>query len=348
MGFKDGFFDTGRRTLVGLGTAAAGYGAGQMARYFKKWKSRRSNAMKRKRYSGLSYVKKRRYTSGIGVTNDYDRKKIYSRKRMPFKKRKRWSRFVKKVKAVAQGDNALKSVVVNQAITISTGATGAQAVGVVHLYGKHGADVVNEFGCQDLNSILSADTELATSNGKVTFKSGIHDLTLTSVKSELDEFNEEVPVNIAPLEVDIYEIGHKKNRVLEENMVDAIVRAETEVSSIGGGFSSITLTGRGVVPFDLPPLLGNITIYKKTKYLLGVGESVTYQVRDPRNHQFDVQKIFDEDQDYVRLGMTRSLLVIAKQTRATSFQVHKLRMGSTRKYTYTYEGLQEYGDGYSN
>lgn len=342
MDYKQPFYDTGRRALISLGTAASGYAADRMARYWKKWKSRKAMRMK-KRVPGGTYVKKRRYTSGLGVTNDYDRKKIYSRKRMPYKKRRRWSKFVKKVKAVAQGDNALKTVCINQAITLNTGLTGSQAVGVVHLYGKHGVDNAVEFGCADLYSTLNADAVTSSSNGKVTFKSAVHDLTLTSVRSE-----GELVVNTAPLEVDVYEIGHKKNYVKEPNMATVISNAEAEVPNIGGGFTSIVLTNRGAVPFDLPPMLSSCTIYKKTKYLLGVGESVTYQVRDPRNHMFDIQKVIDENNDYVRLGMTRSLLVIAKQTRATDFSVHKLRLSSTRKYTYTYEGLQEYWDGYSN
>ena len=56
------------------------------------------------------------------MTNQYDRTSVYRKKRMPYKKRKRWGRFVKKVKAAENTTLGTRTRVYNKRMTYTTDA----------------------------------------------------------------------------------------------------------------------------------------------------------------------------------------------------------------------------------
>lgn len=278
--------------------------------------------------------RRRRTTEGIGVTSQYDRRGVYKKRRMPKRRRQRWARFVKKVRAVNFKDECGRSVVFNNSLTLTTGA-GNQVVGSVGLYNVKGANGAGELGMGDIYDVYNQDPDLTASNSKFIFKSGILDLTMQANQD-----------NSGTLEIDLYEFI-PKNTPAQAGFIAAITDAQSDTAAIGGLGSSISLDQRGTTPFALPQLLMEYTIKKKTKYVLSPGQVATYQDRDPKNRMVESKVIVDYGNHHSssRFG-SRMILIIAKQCPGAAQVAQTLSVGVTRAYTYSFEGCNTYKDMY--
>jgi len=301
---------------------------------------------KRKRSYSSPYVnvKKRKITSvdryrgkkqsESGVTTQYDRVTQYSKRRMPRRKKYRWRKFCNKVGAVLDKALGTRTVVFNSTID-SFGPNTGQYISAACLYGFCGnADTILDVGFRDIWRICNNDNDimLPGSDGvnasKITFGSGIIDFTMRNTGT-------------SGLEVDLYEINVRTDATKEPNFTQSVNQAEINTNTIPGAAAPVFLTNRGITLFDLPNLLSQdrLSVYKKKKFFLGIGNTATHQHRDPRNHYFnatDVNLLDVNDQgSYGRRKMTQLFVFVAKAVIGSGELNVGLQVGVTRKYSYT-------------
>lgn len=292
-----------------------------------------------------------RTTSGRGITNEYDRKLIYKRRRMPRRRKKLWKKFVSRVHAASEKDLGSRTILRNErfdeAYSYTGASTGSQGLVNVALYPCRSA--ATKTYLDDLNQIFInelASVPVIGSTGKLVFKSAILDMTVCNT-SALDITD---PQNPAPasLEVDVYEIGagrrFDKNAYIPANadLLNIFGEANIDTPPVSVGNQQIALSTRGATPWDLPSALSEyrIKIYKKTKFFLSAGQTFTYQMRDPKRHVIDLQRINSSNPTANLPGLTRWLLLIFKPTPCTRTDsdtnpdIIRLSVGVTRKYLY--------------
>jgi len=104
------------------------------------------------------------------------------------------------------------------------------------------------------------------------------------------------------------------------------------------------LSQRGVTPFDIgrAAALGGYTIYNKRRYLISLGQSVTFQMRDPRNHWINGKDMDDEDEDFMKQRLTTMFLIVYRPTdrnnsALSGFVTSGIKLACTRHYTYKIE-----------
>jgi hypothetical protein len=323
--------------------------------------------------------RKRRTPSGTGggkgVTQEHDRQTIYRRRRMPKRKRRRWIRFVKKVKAVDERQLGKNTVLLNSLVTRRSGTTSKQTIIGFNLYGAGAEDPyrwlgdMGEIGRRILN--LNADQtwvkgESVGESTQVKFTSGVLDLTIRNV-SQLD--SGALDTN-AVLEVDIYEIygnrrfsyGSSTTEYAPDNwrlLFDADSNREVgiydRVAATAG--TQIEPTDRGATPFEFGTAIRQygIKIAKKTKVYLRPGSVFTYQARDPKAHTFNLHRLntfYNGTAANMVYGfnipkVTKHIVFFAKLvpgiTQGTGVGQTQvvLKCGVTRKYQFVVEGIND-------
>lgn len=301
-------------------------------------------------------------TSGVGVTQNYDRKLVYRKKRMPRRRKRRWVKFCRKIKAVADRDLGTRTVVMNKLLQLSGTTPGQHLIGTVSLYGQQSTNTVHNdlFRISEYENTANpttADGITVDRTTKVMFKSGVMDLT---IKNQSYIPNGAVAV-AAEAELDIYELTVGKVPPGESDFNDpvdffnqSLISDVKKIKAPVSG-SDIVIEKRGVTPFDCPTALSRykIKIWKKTKYLLSPGQSMTYQIRDPKNRYVTRASLSDMN-SCIRPGWTKILLFIAKVVGVDHRPGAEgdagvgcfLQLGITRKYTYKIEGANEDRDVY--
>lgn len=298
-------------------------GTGMYRNVYKAARTGLSAYMRYRRYRSAYNTRsgRKRISSGKGVTNQYDRALIYRKRRMPGRMRRRWMRFSKKVQHVAHKSLGAKTCVFNDRSSFSSDGS-VQAVDGVVLYGANSATSVN--GYRDLSRIKDAETASGTSNtSRFLYQSAILDLTCVNTGN-------------GKIELDVYELWHRK--VCDGDNYGALFSlAEGNTTKIGGLGSALLINQLGVTPFDLPNVfqVGGMYIKKKTKYFLEVGETMTYQIRDPKNRSLSESQL-DAIEFFSKPGWTKGLYMIAKAVPGTTVELNAVKVdyGVTRKYMY--------------
>lgn len=283
----------------------------------------------------------RRARSGVGVTDQYDRKVIYRKKRMPRRMRRMKRRFNRLVLHNSLKSVGTKSVVLNNAAEI--GQSGAsvfdQQFTFVGLYGQRSnASTPLPVGqvrwLNDIYYILSNDTGFTNNSCRGHFMSGVLDITMENTSQAGDD----PPTEAAKLEVDVYEMSAGDQVGYGNGPWAAIAEAEAPaVVPTVAGFTSLNLTDRGVTPWDLTQFLSDlkIKIWKKTKYFLSPQQVCTYQYRDPRYHRFNKGDVGgSNEQIWNKPGVTKFFCIVAKATPGFVGPDWSLTVGYTRKYMY--------------
>lgn len=256
---------------------------------------------------------------------------------MPYRKRRRWKRFVQKTNAVAEKTLGSRTVVRNEARTHAVGGVAANTSNVVGVHALYSNTHPSVPALNDLRQI-SSDTSVG-GTGKFLFQSGIMDLTITNTSSTdgITSYN-------LPIEMDVYEISAGRNFSNTsggKSLLDVFTDASSDTPTItfaSGAPSSLELSDRGTTPWDLPNALSafKIKIWKKTKYKLSGGQSISYQMRDPRRHVFEKSYLQDLDgSNFPRA--TKWIMIIAKPIVGYGVQETgfcSVAVGDTRKYLY--------------
>lgn len=300
-----------------------------------------------------------KYTSGRGITTQHDQRRIYVKRRMPYKKRKRWSAFIRKVNAVDERELGSRTVVFNHTVKTAAITDGQQITLSAALYPVKSTSAYLE----DLSKISSIENygnptaaagDTVDGTTKLMFQSGILDLTVRNTSNDGG-----TPISTlidCPLEVDVYEItvgaGESDSGGTYDRLIGYFNQASNLTKDIGGvgGSSILDMSDRGVTPWDLPTALSKfrIKIWKKTKYFISSNQTFTYQVRDAKRHVTTFNKIGTITSVNMN-GWTKFVFFIAKPIPGIVVQtgvVPELTIGITRKYLYKVEGIRDNRDYY--
>lgn len=337
-----------------------------MARYGRK--RTRSGKFKLKGYfrSSRSTARRSGMTSGRGLTFEHDRQRIYRKKSMPRFKKRRWKRFVKKVKYIGETNLGSRTVVFNTAYGFTVNTAGQQIVTDVCLYPCQSSSVRHN----DLNNLSRLESTASTTNvnldstTKVFFHSGILDLTVRNtsfITGDPPEPNVADPD--CTLELDVYEMTSKfagdDSARTYSRWIDFFTQADAETDQItnstllpaGNTPSSLAISSRGATPWDLPSALSfyKLKILKKTKFFLRSGQTMTYQMRDPKRRVTTRYNMNTHEGLNFR-GWTKCVFMIAKPIPGVTVgslpgdTQAQITVGATRKYLYRVEGISDNRD----
>ncbi len=286
----------------------------------------------RHRHRGLgshTRTNRRRPTSGKGITNQYDRRLIYRKKHMPRGKKRRWASFVRKTHAASEKDLGSKTVVINNQLSLSDSGAAVetrQLLGVVSLYNM-----------TDLRNITANDSTV-NKTSKFLFQSGVLDITYRQLSTEHDETTGSLPISC---ELDVYEITASRSFQAvtgAQTLLQAFQDGFDDTTTISGAGTPIALGNRGATPWDGPESLSQfrIKIHKKTKYFLGYGQTMTYQVRDPKRHSLGKEYITTTTGNNCP-GRTKFILFVQKvvpgAVTGAGYTI-QATVGHTRKFMY--------------
>lgn len=286
----------------------AAFRAGQIARKaFNKWRQ----------YTG----KKQKMFTGVTTTSQRDFRQQYRYKRMPKRRRRRWVKALRRNTAMDLTHFGTRTVIRNDTVGTAVPVTG-QGFVKIHIYGRNGTTDGTEIGTKDINDIIDTDDTFNTAKSwKVFFTAAVIDMTIRNVGT-------------VPMELDVYEITYNGN-TKQNKFQDMLQAAENATEEVKPAQAKINLGVRGATLFDIPELIryGRIKIWKKTKIFLPVGDTATYQARDPRNHVFTSDLFIDEG-GYIIPRATRSYIMVAKNVVGSGEAIGALTVGVTRTYRY--------------
>jgi len=305
---------------------------------------------------------RRQTRSGQGVTTQHDERRIYTKHTMPRRMKVRWKRFSNKVHAVAEKDYGSRTVVLNKSVTFSNTTNGNHGLAYMGLYTAQGtgdsfmADLDTISGLENPGNPTAAAGITVLDTTKFIFKSAVLDLTFRNT-STFNTLGVLGAASEAKLEVDVYEIISGREWTdtdsTQSDITSVFTRGAGLTPNLGGIGTGVTLSQRGVTPWDIPAALAyfRCKILRKTKYFLPNGDTFTYQVRDPKR-----RFLYQERMDKIGGGnmprWSRHLLVLFKLvpgltvgTGVATYQ-ENLTAGITRKYLYKIEGANEDRDSY--
>jgi len=309
-----------------------------------------------------SYTRyKRRTKSGLGTLGgtNADSRLVYRKKRMPTRKKRRWKSFVKKINAVAERELGTRTVLFNDQLLLTSTAAGKQLCLSLALYSCNNSDA-NKTWLKDLDQIVKLENtanstalngETVDDTTKFMFHSGIMDITLRNVSGYHETLNGPIILDAAAqMEVDVYEIYVRK--AVKTNSIDnkdlSQLFNSNDSKEIGGTGTGIEIQDRGATPWEVPHNFGlyGVKIYKKTKYFIPSGQTITHQSRDPKRHVAS-KKTITENDGFNMPGWTKHLFIIGKLVPGLTIgsganeYAQRLALGLTRKYMYKVEGMND-------
>lgn len=334
---------------------------GKMA--YGKRKRSRSSGMKYGNSKKRKYSAKKNYVSGKALTLQHDAVVQYRKKSMPKGKKVAWKKFVQKVSAVNLRDRGLITALFNRSCSFEA-ILNTQAYLAAHLYGYNGSQTFanGEPGLDDMKQLLFDNQSL---RGEEFFDTGGVDKQANGYKTVIEKIQFEsaildvtcVNTSTATLEVDCYYIEYNKfNKVITSALLPQLNAGNTsDVGLIQNGVGTatilpnITINDRGATPFEMGHILGRngIKIIKKEKFYLSPAQAVNKQIRDSKNRYLDIRGLNTEGAEtsanspgcYKYSNMTKTLLFVAKCV--DSAVSAKFKLGITRTYKYSYEGLKD-------
>lgn len=281
---------------------------------------------------------------------------------MPARKKRRWKKFINKVHAVQEKTLGSRTVVFSDSVDYNVTDAAQQVIADLGLYTIK--STTNHFN--DLNKLMnleniganptSAAGDTVQGTTKVMFQSGILDITVRNTSNDGADPTPAL-LTTGTLEVDVYELvvnygkpdgsGTTYNRTREY-----FTRGDQLTLDIGGtpGSSTLSLNDRGVTPWDIPAALARsrIKIMTKKKYIISVGQSFTYQMRDPKRRISTIEQLTSAS-NCNRRGWTKHVLLLAHFVpgiTASATVVPQITIGMTRKYLYKIDGLNDDRDHY--
>lgn len=306
------------------------------------------------------YFKKTVYdrTGILGGTNA-DMRQMYRKRSMPKRKKRMWRSFVRKVNAIAEKELGTRTVLFNDTITQQYDNQNLQATLTLCLYSFNNGSLGY---LNDLNVIGGLEnTSNPTVNAGVTvdqttkymFQSAVLDITLRNTSQVQVSLGTFQPDPNCALELDIYEISMRGDSndsgTSYANMTSVLGAYDSR--DIGGTGPGIDMTGRGTTPWELPVPLSRfkIKIWKKTKYFIPAGQTITHQTRDPKRHVVRNGEMLaaSGNDGWNKSGMTRILYLVYKAVPGVAVgssvgtTTPRISLGVTRKYMYKFEGANE-------
>lgn len=209
-------------------------------------------------------------SSGSTVTTQHDSAVRYRKKRMPSKKRKRWVRFAKRVRAVELSEQPLQFYDAQTSANYTTSADQQNQVGFMLGGVQVGSNDELYKIFVDAYNVASAT---AAASYQVYMKSMCLDMQIANTGT-----NSAV--------VDVYRLRCRKAYPAAVTPQAQYTSALTDlVTTTGGG--TVTATKPSLTPFDCPNFCSFWQVMNKTEYIVSAGQVITLQMRNPRNRKLD-------------------------------------------------------------
>lgn len=281
--------------------------------------------------------------SGQGVTEQRDRALIYRRKGAPRRVRSRNKRWTRKFQRTLAKLGGARTLLTNKP-TIVIAAAGNQAIVDFVLFGGRvdGAVAAADRGFDDMNDLRQRDYLVGDSTGDVQnrFSSGAVKFVVSTAIMDLTIHNSTVeePTQNFPMELDVYEFACGEwPGTLGSDLLTAFQTLNQDAfpqAAAGPNISTLQLYDRGCTPFELPAALkGTKTrIYKKTKYFVPVGDTVTYQIRQTKFRTFNGEELYRHNSPVTKY--TQGVIIVSKPLAGLGDVPHRYTVGCTRKYKY--------------
>lgn len=328
-------------------------------------------------------TKRKRGSSDHGVTHFQDSRFVYRKKSMGRSKKRRWKKFKNKVLAVSEKDLGSRTVVFNNQYTWTNNQATFEGMANVGLYTGRYPGGVNPYSdlavianSENISNPSASAGSTVDKSTKFIFKSACLDVTMTNM-SGVSNGTAYEPDSRMILEVDVYEMSASRSfndtssnfADITNVMVNGFANTKTIGAGVGGG-SGFAATGgsasgggtncnmsRGLTPWDNPLALSQygLKIWKKRKYFIQSGQTITYQIRDPKRHVLELEAMLNYQNGGNFPKMTKWLFIVYKSVpngvplgvvgTAGNGQ-ESLLIGQTRKYFYKIEGINEDRDEY--
>lgn len=306
---------------------------------------------------GSALTRNKRSVNYDGVTTQKDDRLAYKKRSMPYKKKKAWKKFSKRVAAVSLQNRGLNVLKVNSDIPAAiTNTAYGQVAKAFHLYSCNGtAGVI--YADQGLNDLLylTGDPNLRA-HSWIKQVGGVPNPTLPSDTGGYQKIRMQSAVldvyirnsGTVPLVVQIYHVWYKKQSSKCSSFTNASAQftyqdipLQSATTTSVANLNSLVLGNRSVTPFDMPELIGymGITIKSMREVYLPAGNLHTVQIRDPKNHLIDLNQVVNfNGGNYANDKLTESIIVVSKNLNSTDGSI---TMYSDRTYRYTCEGITE-------
>lgn len=222
----------------------------------------------------MTETRRRRTTEGGAVTFQQDAKTRYVRKRMPRRKRKRWTRFTKKVRHVELQAQPLQ-IYTTQGVNNSTTAKNQGQVASRILGGTTSSG--NDEIYQIFQGAYNIANVAACAPYKIFVKSMVMDYQISNTGSY-------------PVIFDVYTLMCRQTFTTAQDIGAQWLAAIAEVQSPAGG-GSMSTTTTAITPFDAPNFCSYWKVLKKTEYIIGSNQVITLQLRNAANRHVEGKEL---------------------------------------------------------
>jgi len=231
-------------------------------------------------YKSFTNTKKGKKSHTGWLTNQYDVKTQYRRRRMPRRRRKAWVRKVRMVNHIV--NNKLGSQYqMLRSFNNQTAMAGNQGFFSAGIYGENGSSsVANDFGIDDLYNLDFKSGETSLIN-KWSLKSGVLDVEIVNIGSE---------DNLNTMTIDCYEIICRKDMNAQGSSsfngpADCFNKSFAEQDLLGTN-TALGASIPGVTPFQASTFCQHFKILRKTRVLLSPGQATHFMYRDAKDRTY--------------------------------------------------------------
>lgn len=244
------------------------------------------------------------------VTNQYDVKTTYRKKRMPRRKKRGWLKFKRRV-MYASNSSGAKQVLLFRGVNSYTCAAGSQKAVSAFLYGDStAAGTVDDFGAKDMQDVWDSWRNTAAvgdnqNTGKINFTSGVLDIEMSNIGGE---------GYVNSLTIDVYHVRCKKTPRSYTEGFAYLFNDSLTANSLPNMSANNTVqlddAQSGVTPFHAPVFSKSVEILNVKKVLLSVGQSTHFQLRLSKDKIYTHQ--VQSNDSALKAGWTEGYLFIVQ------------------------------------
>jgi len=284
-----------RRPWQYQAAAIAGRAAGTLARYgFNRIVKGAGRRVKRPRSTAAS--------TSMPISQYDNNRLVYRRKKMPYRKRKRWGRFKRKVQSVAWGATKKQVMFHKDSFDLNFSNDGV-AVGDVMLYSGFNTSFPPCFDLQRICEVATVNfsTESVQNKANLMIKSALLNITVSNP-------------NDKSVYLDLYWFySHKNNDFTPREQVDAGLSGtyDNETYPAGNPPTNKTLSSFGTTPFMSSMFCKNNKIYKVTKHLIAPGQSIEFTMKDKKDRMLKKPSDLLQENSCTVKGFTKGCVMIA-------------------------------------
>lgn len=213
------------------------------------------------------------------ITGESDYRSVYRRKPMPRRRRRRWVRFTRKVKAVAEKQVAPQFQVLRRDVISASSPDAQNATSVFTVLGSNG--------------IAEADDifDMMTSAFNMAGTTGLTGATVAGTRIHISGWMAECMINnntTTTTYIDCYYWRAKKDIPVSYSSINNLVQtgfAQIAQTTVGPTTpNALDIQDYGVTPFQCPLFSQAVQVYKKTRIKLGPNGTAQLELRSGKNH----------------------------------------------------------------